>query len=168
MALEGVPGIIRYLDSMVGAIISESKTRISVVAAKDAEGLIKYRVFTQGDGAADGSLLSPYKRDEEGKLKPYGRKRAKSGRRVDKKDLEFTGTLRGAIETISIESSPKSATAVVHILATPYPKGANTLEVAGYLEETEGKDIFNLSEKEADEVILNVEKEIKKIINKFK
>ena len=61
-------------------------------------GLMKRRIFNQSL-AADGSTLGGYESED------YSRKRQRSGRQVGRKDLEFDGTLRRAIEVVTVNNT---------------------------------------------------------------
>lgn len=61
-------------------------------------GVMKRRIFNQSLDA-DGITLGPYF-DEQ-----YERKRRENGRQVGRKDLEFNGTLRRAIETVTVNNT---------------------------------------------------------------
>lgn len=59
---------------------------------------MKRRIFNQSL-AVDGSSLGKYFSD------PYERERTREGRQVATKDLEFTGTVRRAIEVVTVNNS---------------------------------------------------------------
>lgn len=60
-------------------------------------GIMKRRIFNQSL-AADGTDLGPYYSEQ------YARDRRREGRQTSKKDLEFQGTLRRAIEVVSVNN----------------------------------------------------------------
>lgn len=61
-------------------------------------GLMKRRIFNQSL-AADGSSMGLYYSDQ------YERERQRSGRQIERKDLEFHGTLRRAIEVVTVNNT---------------------------------------------------------------
>lgn len=65
---------------------------VTFAAMKTGMALMKQRIFNNGLDA-DKRPLAPYI------SRPYIRKRAKAGRQTIKKDLQFSGSLNGGIET---------------------------------------------------------------------
>jgi hypothetical protein len=61
-------------------------------------GLMKRRIFNQSL-AADGTSLGPYYSEQ------YERDRARAGRQIGRKDLEFTGTVRRSIEIVTVNNT---------------------------------------------------------------
>lgn len=61
-------------------------------------GVMKRRIFNQSLDA-NGKTLGPYFSEQ------YERDRAREGRQVTKKDLEFSGTLRRAIEVVTVNNT---------------------------------------------------------------
>lgn len=123
---------------------------ITVAAAKDAEGLIKQRIFNEGK-AASGRMLGKYK------SKSWKEKRKKKGRQVAYRDFEYTGDLRRSIKTGT--RGDKAATVEI--------AGQEQIDKANKLTRIAGGDVFVLNEAEADEVIKRAEKHIDKEIDKL-
>lgn len=69
-----------------------------VVGLKAGAAAMQRRIFNQSL-AVDGSGLGPYYSDQ------YARDRAREGHQVSNKDLEFTGTVRRAIEVVSVNNT---------------------------------------------------------------
>jgi len=71
----------------------------SLVAGLNAAmGVMKRRIFNQSLDA-NGTSLGPYYSEQ------YERDRKEAGRQVGRKDMEFTGTLRRAIEVITVNNT---------------------------------------------------------------
>lgn len=71
----------------------------SLVAGLNAGmGVMKRRIFNQSQDA-EGNTLGPYYSEQ------YERDRVRKGRQVNRKDLEVDGTLRRAIETVTVNNS---------------------------------------------------------------
>lgn len=103
-------------------------TQIGVLAAaKTAEGIIKRRIFNEGQAVS--GRIGAYR------SRSYRVKRNKAGRQTGYKDLEFEGDLRRAIQA---GKSSKGA-----VLGFVNDKAA---QISIYQEDQTGKKIFKLSE----------------------
>lgn len=83
---------------LIRATIASGDFSDALVAGLNAGmGVMKRRIFNQSL-AADGSTLGPYYSEQ------YARDRRREGRQTAQKDLEFTGTLRRAIEVVAVNN----------------------------------------------------------------
>lgn len=71
---------------------------VLVAGLNAAMAVMKRRIFNQSL-AADGTDLGPYFSEQ------YARDRRREGRQTAKKDLEFHGTLRRAIEVVTVNNT---------------------------------------------------------------
>jgi hypothetical protein len=89
--------------ALIRGLIASGVFSDALVAGLNAGvGAMKRRIFDQSL-AADGSDLGPYY------SKQYIRKRQKNGRQVGKKDLEFEGSIRRAIEVVTVSNTKAEA-----------------------------------------------------------
>jgi hypothetical protein len=89
--------------ALIRGLIASGVFSDALVAGLNAGvGAMKRRIFDQSL-AADGSDLGPYY------SKQYIRKRQKNGRQVGKKDLEFEGSIRRAIEVVTVSTTKAEA-----------------------------------------------------------
>jgi len=85
--------------ALIRATIATGVFSDALVAGLNAAmAIMKRRIFNQSM-AADGSSLGPYFSEQ------YERDRRREGRQVARKDLEFEGTLRRAIEVVSVNNT---------------------------------------------------------------
>lgn len=85
--------------ALIRANIAAGAFSDALVAGLNAGmGVMKRRIFNQSLDA-EGSSLGPYFSEQ------YERDRLRKGRQVGKKDLEFTGTVRRAIEVITVNNT---------------------------------------------------------------
>jgi hypothetical protein len=85
--------------ALIRATIATGVFSDALVAGLNAGmGIMKRRIFNQSL-AADGSSLGPYFSEQ------YARDRKREGRQTARKDLEMTGTVRRAIEVVSVNNT---------------------------------------------------------------
>lgn len=90
--------ILAYLQR-IRAMIATGVFSDALVAGLNAGmGVMKLRIFNQSL-AADGSSLGPYFSEQ------YERDRVREGRQIARKDLEMTGTLRRAVEVVTVNNT---------------------------------------------------------------
>lgn len=84
--------------ALIRATIASGVFSDTLVAGLNAAmGVMKRRIFNQSL-AADGTDLGPYYSEQ------YARDRRREGRQTARKDLEMTGTLRRAIEVVTVNN----------------------------------------------------------------
>lgn len=89
--------VLARLKAIREAIANGSFADALVGGLNAGMGIMKRRIFNQSLDA-DGVTLGPYFSEQ------YERDRVEAGRQIARKDLEFTGTLRRAIEVISVNN----------------------------------------------------------------
>lgn len=173
----------RYADALIGALNTGNglmQQRI-FTTNKDVEGNgfgqyigVKRRLSKRGKlellaGTTSKTDLKRIKTAAGQALTPYQRKRANKGRQTDKKDLEFTGGVRRAIETV-VENEKAAALSFNNDKAAAIAQGQE-IQIAniraGRKGTTKGEGIkifrLNISEKQqVDEQGLELIKQILK------
>lgn len=81
-----------------GLIASGVFSDVLVAGLNAGMGVMKRRIFNQSL-AADGQSLGPYYSEQ------YERDRVRAGRQIGRKDLELDGTLRRAIEVVTVNNT---------------------------------------------------------------
>lgn len=144
MAINGIQELRRFIRNTSKAVdIAAEAARNSAISK--ANGIIKTRIFTKGEGDAEGNLLKPYSEQ-------YAKFRESKGRQIQRKDLEFTGTLRNSIKPINKQKETN-----LEITPVQYNSKVNTQDVAKYQEEAQGEKIFSLKTEELKEVLEDFE-----------
>jgi hypothetical protein len=160
---------LEQLDSFFDHFLScaaESAERAEILALKNAEGIIKQRIFNKGlatDGEAiglKGARKSP--RYEGGQYsRSYGRKRDKAGRQTGYVDLEFNGNLRRDIQVGQVQG--------FNALGYARQDGATLMR---YSEEYRKSQIDKLTDEERERILLDYEltlkSDLQKCLNEFK
>ncbi len=124
-----------------------------VQAVEQGSASLKNRVFNSESGTKDvkGVGLGGYS-------DPYAKVRRKMGRQTAFVDLELTGALRREIKTV--RDGSKVGIAIV---------AKTEREKANYLEQKYKRQIFEINEKEKDEIIetikFNLSEDVKDIVN---
>lgn len=131
--------------------VVNNRFKYTTIAAKDAEGILKQRVFSKAQ-AADGSSLGGYK------SKAHIKKRKSKGNQTSKKDLEFTGDLRRSITTAGRKNNSEAVLGF---------DNKDKFEIAEHQETYLKKDIFTLSTKEIAGITERATAVIARDIDKF-
>lgn len=130
--------------------LNSSKDKLLLLGAKDLEGRMKLRIFSDAQDANNNSI-------GDYKSKSWIKKRKETGRQIAKVDLEYTGQLRNSIQVV--QDSKETVLAIIN--------DEDYLKAKGQ-EERRNKVIFEPSQEEelAVQEYINdlIQDEIDKII----
>lgn len=135
-----IPDIIKRLEAIKAAVAPAGEAGGGIqdalfAALNSGRGLMKRRIFNNGEDAT-GNPMGKYR------SKSYEKKRVAAGRQVEKKDLQFSGSLAASIETVQGEGNS------VVIAIT----NAENAKIARYQEQQLKAPVFVLSQMEFDAV----------------
>ena len=124
----------------IPALVKANEVRLQTVACSSVLGVLLQRIFNKGE-AADGGLIGPTLSSNRfgAYSEKYGRLRESKGRRVDKVDLQFSGSL---FESIQIGTS--GGKQVIGITSAEQTQIAEKQEKVNFK-----KPIFRATESEA-------------------
>lgn len=141
----------------LGKILEEDLERELLRAGADVVVVVSNRIRREGRDALGGIIRTRAKRRDGAYSSRYAKKRKEAGRQIERVDATMTGRMMG---DYNLTERSKRSVGVGFV-----SDGSD--EIAGYLEEYYGKEIFVPSEQEEDEIMDDAMARIENHIDKL-